>query len=184
MDVHDLGADFLVCAGYKWLLSPYGTGFVWAKSQHQDTARPGPFYWAGQATDDFFALNFVDPEPSRTAKRWDSAEAATYFNFNLSAMDASVGLVLRIGPESVREHNRQLIELLFERLPKDCVVASPSDSPYDCFTARTPEKTAALYQKLQKQNIIVSLREGRIRVSPYLFNSERNIDQLISVVSA
>ena len=140
------------------------------------------------AVDDFFALNFVDPEPSRTAKRWDSAEAATYFNFNLSAMDASVGLVLRIGPESVREHNRQLIELLFERLPKDCVVASPSDSrqrgPYGCFTARTPEKTAALYQKLQKQNIIVSLREGRIRVSPYLFNSERDIDQLISVVSA
>src|SRR5713226_7323999 len=43
MDVHDLGADFLVCAGYKWLLSPYGTGFFWAKSEHQDTGRPGPF---------------------------------------------------------------------------------------------------------------------------------------------
>ncbi|MFQ5695146.1 MAG: aminotransferase class V-fold PLP-dependent enzyme, partial [Terriglobia bacterium] len=26
-DVHELGCDFLVSCGYKWLLSPYGTGF-------------------------------------------------------------------------------------------------------------------------------------------------------------
>ena len=70
MDVHDLGADFLVCAGYKWLLSPYGTGFFWAKSEHQDTGRPGPFSWTSQATDSFFALSYTDPKPSRSAKRW------------------------------------------------------------------------------------------------------------------
>jgi selenocysteine lyase/cysteine desulfurase len=188
MDVHGLDADFLVCAGYKWLLSPYGTGFFWVKSEHQDIRRPGPFSWTSQATDSFFALSYVDPKPSRGAKRWDSGEAATYFNFNLAAMDASVDFVLRAGPALVREHNRKLMELLFERLPKDCVVASPLDStargPCGSFTAQTPEKTVELYQKLQKENIIVSLREGRIRVSPYLFNSERDINRLISVVSA
>jgi selenocysteine lyase/cysteine desulfurase len=188
MDVHDLDADFLVCAGYKWLLSPYGTGFFWAKSEHQDTGRPGPFYWTAQGADSFFALNFIDPKPSRSAKRWDAAEAATYFNFNLAAMDASVDFVLHVGPKLVLEHNRKLIEFLFQRLPKDCILASPLDStqrgPYGCFTARTPEKTAELYQKLQKENIIVSMRAGRIRVSPHLFNSERDINRLISVVSA
>ena len=133
-------------------------------------------------------MNFVDPKPSRSAKRWDSGEAATYFNFNLAAMDASVDFVLRAGPELVREHNRKLMELLFERLPKDCVVASPLDStqrgPYGSFTAQTPEKTAEIYRMLQKENIIVSLREGRIRVSPHLFNSERDINRLISVIGA
>src|SRR5437773_8377271 len=34
MDVNQLGADFIVSAGYKWLLGPYGTGFFWAKSAH------------------------------------------------------------------------------------------------------------------------------------------------------
>ena len=188
MDVHDLGADFLVCAGYKWLLSPYGTGFFWAKSEHQDTGRPGPFSWTSQATDSFFALSYTDPKPSRSAKRWDSVEAATYFNFNLAAMDASVDFVLRVGPALVREHNRQLLDFLFEHLPKDCVPASPLDptqrGPCGSFIARTPEKTVELYQKLQKENIIVSLREGRIRVSPHLFNSERDISRLISVVTA
>jgi selenocysteine lyase/cysteine desulfurase len=150
--------------------------------------RPGPFSWTAQSADTFSALNFVDPKPSRSAKRWDGAEAATYFNFNLTAMDASVGLVLRIGPELVLEHNRQLIDSLFERLPEDCVPASPLDStqrgPYGCFTARTQDKTAELYQKLRGKNVVVSMREGRIRVSPHLFNSQRDIDRLIDVVSA
>jgi cysteine desulfurase/selenocysteine lyase len=189
MDVNELGADFLVCAGYKWLLSPYGTGFFWAKSEHFDTVRPGPFYWTAQgAEDDFFKLNFVDPAPSRSAKRWDAAEAATYFNFNLTAMDASVDFVLRARPELVFEHNRKLIDRLFQRLPKGCVPASPLDSaargPYGCFTARTPEETSELYQKLKKEHVVVAKREGKIRVSPHLFNSEQDIDRLINVVAA
>jgi len=188
MEVNELGADFLVCAGYKWLLSPWGTGFFWAKSEQLDIARPGPFYWMAQGADSFSALNFVDPKPSRNADRWDAAEAATHFNFNLTAMDASVDFVLRVGPELVLEHNRKLIELLFDHLPKDCVPASPLDSaqrgPYGCFTAPTPEKTAELYMKLRKENVVVSMREGRIRVSPHLFNSEQDIDRLIGVVTA
>src|SRR6202166_5180748 len=45
MNVTELGADFIVCAGYKWLLSPYGTGFFWAKREHLANMRPGPYYW-------------------------------------------------------------------------------------------------------------------------------------------
>ena len=187
MNVNDLGVDFMVCAGYKWLLSCYGTGFFWVKSEHLDTLRSGPFYWAGQNTDKFAELNFVDPEPSRGAKRWDAAESATYYNFNLSAMAQSVDFVLSFGPEVVADHNRKLIEFMFSRLPEDrCVPASPLDShargPFGCFTARKPEKTDELYRKLRRENIIVSLREGKIRVSPHLFNSEQDMDRLISVV--
>jgi selenocysteine lyase/cysteine desulfurase len=93
-----------------------------------------------------------------------------------------------MGPEMVTAHNRKLIEFMFERLPKDrCVPASPLDSsrrgPYGCFAARSPEKTAELYQHLRKENIVVSLREGNIRVSPHVYNSERDIDRLISVIT-
>lgn len=187
MDVKQLGADFLVCAGYKWLLGPYGTGFFWSKNEHLDKVRPGPFYWTAQDTETFSALNFIDPTPSRNAKRWDAAEASTYFNLNLSAMDAAVDLVLRMGPELVREHNRNLIQLLFDSLPEQCIPASPLDStqrgPYGCFMGPSAQETAELYQKLQKQNVVVSMREGKIRVSPHLFNSERDIERLISIIT-
>jgi cysteine desulfurase/selenocysteine lyase len=188
IDVRTLGADFLVCAGYKFLLGPFGTGFVWGRSEIVANMRPGPFYWmAAKGAENFAAMAFDDPKPSATARRFDVAETANYFN--LAALEASVDFVLQAGPETVAAHNRNLIELLYERLPKDrCIPTSPVDAahrgPYGCFAARAAEKTLALYERLRKENIIVSLREGNIRVSPYLFNTERDIDRLISVITA
>jgi cysteine desulfurase / selenocysteine lyase len=187
INVEILGADFLVSAGYKFLLGPFGTGFFWAKPEHVANMRPGPFYWmAGKGVDNFASMDFANPTPAPSARRWDVAETANYFNH--AALDASVEFVLRAGPETVREHNNNLIALLYARLPKDrCVPTSPLDpaqrGPYACFAARAPEKTEALYDRLRKENIIVSLREGSIRVSPYLFNTERDIDRLISVIT-
>jgi cysteine desulfurase/selenocysteine lyase len=187
MDVTQLGADFIVSAGYKWLLSPYGTGFFWAKNEVSAQMRPGPFYWtAAKGSDRFGALALSSPEMVAGSRRWDMAETANYFN--LSAMAESVDLVLRMKPETVLAHNRALIEFMFERLPKDrCVPASPLDpakrGPYACFAARTPEKTVAMYEKLRAENVFVSLREGNLRVSPHVYNSERDIDRLIAVIT-
>jgi cysteine desulfurase/selenocysteine lyase len=189
IDVQAMHIDFLVAAGYKFLLGPFGTGFVWGRPEIVALLRPGPFYWmaASGIERDFANMNFADPKPAAGAKRWDAAETANYFNH--AALDASLEFVLQAGPANVLEHCHKLIDQLFERLPKDrCVPASPLDAaqrgPYACFGARTPEKTVALYEKLRKENIIVSLREGNIRVSPYLFNTERDIDRLISVITA
>lgn len=189
-DVATLGADFITCAGYKWLLGPYGTGFFWTSIAMAKTLRPAPFYWqaiSGAENGHFGSLIFTDPKPAAGSRRWDSAETASYFN--LAALDASLKLVTEIGAAAVAEHNRGLIEFMYERLPKDrCVPASPLDAalrgPYGCFAGRTPEKTAELYARLSKENVVVSLREGNIRVSPYIFNTERDIDRLISVVTA
>jgi selenocysteine lyase/cysteine desulfurase len=186
MDVDELGVDFLVCAGYKWLLGPYGTGFFWARASHLAKARRGPFNWAAQDSDTFATLNFVDPEPSPGARRWDAAESATLFNLNLSAMDAAVDLVLRVGPAQVREHNRALIQLLFDSLPAHCIPASPLDpahrGPYGCFTGQTLDDTVDLYQCLRNEKVVVSMRERRIRVSPHVFNSPQDIACLIRVL--
>jgi cysteine desulfurase/selenocysteine lyase len=188
IDVRTMGVDFLVSAGYKFLLGPFGTGFFWAKPGLMASMRPGPFYWmaAEGMESNFASMDFADPKPAPSGKRWDLAETANYFNH--AALDASVEFVLQARPETIAAHSRNLIELLYERLPKDrCVPTSPLDpahrGPYACFAARAPEKTAALYNRLRKENIIVSLREGNIRVSPYLFNTERDIDRLISVIT-
>jgi selenocysteine lyase/cysteine desulfurase len=134
----------------------------------------------------FDNMNMANPKPADGAKRWDAAETANYFNH--AALDASLEFVLQVGAPNALDHTHKLIDQLFESLPKDrCIPASPLDrehrGPYACFTARTPDKTVALYEKLRKENIIVSLREGNIRVSPYLFNTERDIDRLISVIT-
>jgi selenocysteine lyase/cysteine desulfurase len=88
----------------------------------------------------------------------------------------------------VRESNARLIAYLFDHLPDGLTPASSLDpgqrGPYGCFVAPTREQTVALHQKLRQENVFVSLRNGRIRVSPHLFNSERDIDRLIGVAAA
>src|SRR5579862_8113852 len=187
MDVREMGADFLVCAGYKWLLGPFGTGFFWAKKEHIAKMRPGPFYWMAAGAENFAALGGSTTKAAEEGRRWDAAETANYYN--LAALEAGLELVLRAGPGTVAEHNHKLIELLFARLPKDrCVAASPLErarrGAYGCFQARTEEKTRELYQKLRDENVITSLRQGKIRVAPYLYNTEQDVDRVVRVITA
>jgi selenocysteine lyase/cysteine desulfurase len=189
IDVAALGADFLTSAGYKWLLSPYGTGFFWMNLNHLDRFRPGPFYWlAMEGAENFSALNLSDPKPSRSARRWDAPEWASAFNMNLAGFDASLAWVERARPDVVRTHNAGLIDRMYARMPTDVVeAASPLDAarrgPFGCLQAGTAERTRTLYDALRRQHIVVSLRQGKIRVSPHLFNTEADIDRLVDVIA-
>jgi selenocysteine lyase/cysteine desulfurase len=187
LDVRALGADFIVSAGYKWLLSPYGTGFLWARRELIEQMQVGPFYWmALEGAAEFHTLSFRQWRLAPGARRWDSPETASFLN--LAAMEASVELLLRVGVETIWEHNTGLIEEMLRRLPLDrCVLASPPEAaargPFACIAARSAEKTAMLYEKLRAANVIVSLREGALRVAPHLYNTERDIDRLLAVLA-
>ena len=182
LDVTTLGADFLVASGYKWLLGPFGTGFFWIRETLIDQLGAGPFYWmAVKGAHDFHSLSLDSWKPGHGARRWDTPETASFFN--LAALEASLEFVLRVGPQAVWRHNDGLLRQLLDGLPRDgCIVASPADAcargPYACIAARTPEKTKELYEKLRATGIIVSLRQNALRVSPYLYNTERDIDRL------
>jgi cysteine desulfurase/selenocysteine lyase len=186
IDVRALGADFLTASGYKWLLSPYGTGFFWAREELIEQMRPGPFYWmALEDAEKFHTLSTGIYKVSKGARRWDSPETASFTN--LSAMDASLALLLRIGVQAVWEHSRRLTSLMIDHLPRDrFVLASPASADnrgtYACVAARKQEKTAQLFEKLRAAQIFVSLREGTLRISPHLYNSERDIDRLLAVL--
>jgi cysteine desulfurase / selenocysteine lyase len=183
MNVRSLGADFIVCAGYKYLLSPWGTGFLWTRKENLDSLRPGPYNWLSQGVESFARLNYVDPEPAPTLSRWDSAEAASIYNFNLTVMEASAKFVLEAGPSLIRDHNQALIDYFFERLPEGYRLASPRQASqrgvFGCIEARTRGDTEFLYQMLREERFVVALREGKIRVAPHLLNSTQDIDRLL-----
>ena len=187
IDIRTLGADFLAGSGYKWLLSPFGTGFFWARAELIEQMRVGPFYWmALEDAERFHTLSTGVYNLAKGARRWDSPETASFSN--LAAMDASLSLLLRVGVEAVWEHARRLIELMIDRLPRDrCVLASPASAdargPYACVAARKPEMTAQVFERLRAAQVFVSLREGALRISPHLYNTERDIDRLLSVLA-
>ncbi len=187
MNVRSLGADFIVCAGYKYLLSPWGTGFLWTRKENLDSLRPGPYNWLSQGVESFARLNYVDPEPAPTLSRWDSAEAASIYNFNLTVMEASAKFVLDASPALIRDHNQALIDYFFERLPEGYRLASPRQASqrgvFGCIEVGSRGDTEFLYQTLRDERFVVALREGKIRVAPHLLNSTQDIDRLLVVMA-
>jgi cysteine desulfurase / selenocysteine lyase len=190
LNARALGADFLVCAGYKWLLSPFGTGFFWVRRELMDSERfcaPGPFYWmALENAHEFHTLARSNWQPVKAARRWDAPETASFLN--LAPMRASLELIGRVGVEAIWRHCRALAVLVVERLPRDrCLLASPADAeargPYVCVRARAAERTQQLYDALCAERIFVSLREGALRIAPHLYNTERDVDRLLRVLS-
>ncbi len=188
IDVGATGADFLVSSGYKWLLGPYGTGFFWTRREWSDLLPSGPVYWQSlKGADNFHGLPLDGLSVRAGARRWDSPETASFTN--LAAFDASLKLVTSAGVDRIFEHAASLSRLLAERLPMDrCVLASPSDAErrgqFVCVAARTPEKTVELHAKLRQEKIIVCLREGVLRVSPHIYNTEHDVLRLIAAMSA
>ena len=187
MNVRSLGADFIVCAGYKYLLSPWGTGFLWTRKENLDSLRPGPYNWLSQGVESFARLNYVDPEPASTLSRWDSPEAASIYNFNLTVMEASAKFVLDASPALIRDHNQALIDYFFERLPEGYRPASPRQAcqrgVFGCIEVGSRGDTEFLYRTLRDERFVVALREGKIRVAPHLLNSTQDIDRLLVVMA-
>jgi selenocysteine lyase/cysteine desulfurase len=188
IDMRELGADMAVCSGYKWLLGPYGSGFFWIADEWIERLPLGAVYFmALEGARDFHTLPSGNVRSVPGARRWDSAETANFAN--LAAFNFSLGLVSRIGVDQVARYVDGLVDEIVERLPRDrCVLASPAErsrrGAYVCVSARKPEDTPALYQKVCAANIHVSLRENALRISPHIYNSMDQIARLIDVLSA
>jgi cysteine desulfurase/selenocysteine lyase len=186
MRVADLDADFLVASGYKWLLGPYGSGFFWASTKSMAAMKPMPAYWTSIEGSRNFSNLSGEIKIKQEARRWDMAETANFFN--LAPLQASLEFLARVGVKTVWDHNAELMAEIIERLPLDkCVLASPADpelrGPYVCVASRHPAETPKLYEKLREAGVIVSLREGALRIAPHLYNTEMDVDRLIATLT-
>jgi cysteine desulfurase / selenocysteine lyase len=188
MTVGELGADFIVCSGYKWLLGPYGTGFFWVAPGSGERLETGPLnYQALEGARNFTGLPVENLRTVPGARRWDAAETANFTN--LAALDASLDLVLAAGVDAVACYNHALVSQIIERLPGSrCTLASPAQrerrGPYICIAGRDAGETTALFEKLRANRVFVSLREGSIRIAPYLYNTPEQISRLMDLLSA
>jgi len=188
ISIRDLGADFAVCSGYKWLLGPYGTGFFWVRRESTEMLKTGAIYYqALEGARQFSTLPLNDLRPVPGARRWDAAETASFTN--LAALDASLDLLLRVGVPALARHSGELIAQLIGELPAGkYTLASPKEAerrgPYVCIAADTPEETARCYEKLRAAHVMVSLRENALRVAPYIFNTSQHISRLIEVLES
>ena len=185
LNLNALPVDLMACAAYKWLLGPYGTGFAYVARDLLDRLDLQVINWYSvEGAEDFDSLPLDEFRLIRDARVFDSGETGNFINHH--ALDASLEFVEGVTPQTVNAHCRRLLHHLSEGLRTRGYTLSAAAFPNHestilCFRASTPEATAALHQKLSANQVAVSLRQGMIRVSPYLYNDQADIDRLLEI---
>ncbi len=186
INLHDLPVDVLAAAAYKWLLGPYGAGFVYLAENVHDRLDLNVVNWLSvEGSDDFDALPMDQFTLPKHARVFDVPETANFLN--LHALDASLEFIEQVGVRTVNAHCTHLLDRLAKELTRlGYTVTRATDPGFQStilgFHSGSLEATTALHRKLRASNVAVSLRQGMVRVSPYLYNGDADIDRLLEVV--
>jgi len=183
IDIATIQPDFLVSVGYKWLLGPYGLGYLYAAPKWQREGKPIEYSWLTKNDSENFAglVNYRDDfKPG--ARRFDMGEFPGFIHVPMAI--AALEQILQWGVVNIQSQLRTVTQkiageaaLLGLQFPAD---AERSDhmTGLDLPGAVTD----GLKQDLAKENIFVGFRGTSIRVSPYLYTTAEDIDKLFAVI--
>ena len=184
-DIETVRPDALICAGYKWLTGPYGIGVAYYGPRF-DEGIPNEENWISRAGSDNFAglVRYQDAyRPG--AIRYDVGERSTLLLLPMLA--AALDQVLTWTPEGVQDYCRALTRQPIETLREQgCWVGDDAWRESHLFGLRMPHgiDVALLAAALAARRVRVSVRGATLRVAPYLYNDETDLDALVDVVAA
>jgi selenocysteine lyase/cysteine desulfurase len=168
----DVG-DVVVGGTVKYLLASAGLAYLYANARAR---RQLPTQTGWFADEDIFDMQIERYRPHRSARRYDAGTPPVP---NIYAGLAGVGLVLQTGVERIQAHVAQLAR----RLIAGCAelgarVAVPHGrGPLVCVrSTNAPE----LVRRLGAAGIVTSERDSNLRVSLHLYNTEEDIDAVLS----
>lgn len=182
LGVPEIRPDFLICAGYKWLLGPYGMGFMYVGEAHREGA-PIEHNWISRAgSEDFSRLVDYRDDFQPGARRYDVGERS---NFVLLPMAiAAMRQILEWGVENVSEtigETTAAIEAEASRLGIESVPAGRR-ARHMTGLHLGPEAPPDLAAQLAAKNVFVSVRGGSVRVSPHLYNTDEDVRRLFAAL--
>jgi selenocysteine lyase/cysteine desulfurase len=184
IDVHECDVDILACGAQKWLLSPWGTGFVYVRKELIGGLEPGVVGWmATRGSEDFSRLVDYDFTFYDDARRF---EVVTLPYQDFAGFNSSLELLLELGPEAVERHVTGLVDIAVEWASsrRDVRLVTPADRAYRAgIVAMVPRgDVRAASERLTRAKVAHSLREGAIRFAPHCYNTEEEIRTALAVM--
>ncbi|HEX7978599.1 MAG TPA: aminotransferase class V-fold PLP-dependent enzyme [Gemmatimonadaceae bacterium] len=183
IDVGVVQPDFLVSVGYKWLMGPYSLGYLYVAPKWHERGVPIEQTWMSRAgAEDFARLVDYTDELRPGARRFDMGE---FSQFNLLPMaTAALEQVLDWGVERVaRDVGALTTSIARDVAALGCIVADERERVRHMLGVQLPGGLpAGLADRLAAARVFVSIRGDSIRVAPHLYNDERDVQRLVSVL--
>ena len=182
LDVAAVRPDFLVASTYKWMLGPYGLGFMWVGEEYRE-GRPVEHNWINRAgSEDFSALVDYRDDFQPGARRYDVGERSNPILLPM-AME-SLRRILDWGVQNVADTIGELTDLIEGRALESGMKVVPKKRRARHMIglrldSAVPKDLAA---RLAAENIFVSVRGESIRVSPHLYNTAEDVDRLFGAL--
>ena len=159
--------DVVVCAAYKWLLSPRGSSFMTVRPEHAERLTPhGAGWYAG---DDPYSSYYGTPlRLAEDARRFDVSPA--WFSWVGTA--PAVQLLVEIGVEQIYAHSLRLAN----RFRAGLGLAPGGSAIVAAYLERAEELLAG-------SGVMAAARAGRLRTSWYVYNDDDDVDRALEVLN-
>ena len=175
----ELGADVVVAGGFKGLLSPTGTGFLYCREGFASRIEPAYAARFSFESDDKWQ------QPLRLATDSSRFEYGNPNYLGIWVMRHSVELILDIGLEQIERRVEDLTTYLYERIEDrgfKVVTPKPWYERAGILSFDVPEPEMVRQQLLDRR-IVVNVRDGNtLRVAPHFYNTRQDIDTLVGAL--
>jgi selenocysteine lyase/cysteine desulfurase len=158
--------DFAFAHGYKWLMAPRGTSFLYVNPELRHRVRPIAAGW--YAGEDVHASYYGPPlRLAESARRFDRSPVW----FSWVGTQPALELIQSIGVDAIHRHNVGLANLFREHLQLE-----PSDSAI--VSIETPDAS----KRLDLAGIQAASRAGNLRVSFHVYNKDSDVGALVDAL--
>jgi cysteine desulfurase/selenocysteine lyase len=182
IDVKRMKIDALCATGHKWLLSGYGSGFVYLSRELLAQSLPRSIGWL--SVDHPFEMRNDEFRPRHdTAAR---VELGCPHFAGIFSLGASIDLINEIGAGNIQARVLELNRLLTSRLDEnDWSVLSPlhNNTARSAETLVEVQKAAEVVRHLFRRGVVVTEKPQGIRVATHFFNDEADVERLIAGVN-
>lgn len=180
IDIEQIQPDFAISVGYKWLMGPYGLGYMYVSKKWQEIGEPLEYSWLTKKGSENFAnlTNYVAGYRDG-ARKFDMGG---FPQFNLLPM--AIAALQQINSweiGSVQAEIKKLTDKIIYYKKEVGIfdetllsIGHISSIPLDNLNINK------LKDRLQNNNVVISFRGTSIRVSPHLYNNFEDIDKLLS----
>lgn len=184
LDVHALGVDILASGAQKWMLSPWGTGFVYVRRDLHEVVHAPDVGWACMtASTDYAWLTKYDATFLPDARRFEVVTLA-YHDFAV-ANEALQAMRDAGGPVALEAHIAALGDRIVDwvRGRDDIRLWTPADRARRAGVfALVPRDLDGAMRRLKEAGVVCVAREGAVRLSPHGYNTFADVDRALAAL--